>query len=352
MDNLKELENKKEYNYQQALINDEKRRMAQVNTFEYKTMENLFFSALAYFVLFILTSILYKILGPIVITSALPGIALPATLIGCSLAIGTLSKNLLHKKYNLKNRLKSFSKATNNKEILEEEIYYQIESEKAMNRVKALDYTINNLKKISLNEDELKNNDNISFILDEEYDTLDILTTKKVLHNNFWKTRDKSEKIMNTFRNSIIIGIIAFIFANIPSTLFGALFTNLLIPISPLIIGTTAGFVYMLKRNNTYKKMFNKFNSTLNEYALKEDLNSKTQDALSEKELLNHLIATQIKKISFLEAKKQELNNNSNIFENKEEKVNAKSNKLEERTIEFDKQPEEKNKVKIKKRTN
>ena len=138
-----ELEKEKEKNNELIAINDERSRMLKANSLEFKGETILFFSALAYMGFFLTTIILSNTPVASVISKALPGLSYPITLLGGSLAIGTIARTLFDKKFKTKERLKSFSKAKTQAEKLEEEVHYQIELEKANNRNKVIDETIN-----------------------------------------------------------------------------------------------------------------------------------------------------------------------------------------------------------------
>ena len=130
----KNLEELRKQNDNQILINDEKTKIACVNKFEYKVGKLLAISIIPYFLILLLSAILTQFIGTAIINNIFP-----ATLIGSSLIIGTIGVKLFDKKYKPKERLKTFSNAKTQTEILEEEIYYQIEMEKAINRNKVLD---------------------------------------------------------------------------------------------------------------------------------------------------------------------------------------------------------------------
>ena len=123
-----ELEKIKDENEKQILINDERTRMAKVNSLEYKGGVTLFFSIFSYMLLFVLTAILIKILGLNTMINIFPGFSYPIVLIGGSLGIGTISRILFDSKFHIKDRLKQFSTAKTQAEKLEEEIHYQIPS--------------------------------------------------------------------------------------------------------------------------------------------------------------------------------------------------------------------------------
>lgn len=327
----KELEEIKKQNDEQIAISDERTRMSKVNSLEYKGGTTLFFSMLVYVVLLLTSLCLTKSLGTSVITNIFPWFTYPIALIGGSIGIGAIGKSLFDKKYELKERLKAFSNAKTQAEKLEEEVHYQIELEKANNRNIAIDETIkvldsnqSMLSRISSRydlsdktapqskEEAEKKAEELSAIIKEQYDKLDILTTQKVLHDRFWKVRQKFQRRTNTSLAPMISGTFAMFFGAFPTIMIrdampsGSLLTTSAVPLAPLAIGVIGGSAYMLKRNSDYKKAFNNLNAQLGENALEENLDKRFEDAFEEQKEIESLLERQIRDISLTEVQLQE----------------------------------------------
>jgi len=325
-----ELEKEKEKNNELIAINDERSRMLKANSLEFKGETILFFSALAYMGFFLTTIILSNTPVASVISKALPGLSYPITLLGGSLAIGTIARTLLDKKFKTKERLKSFSKAKTQAEKLEEEVHYQIELEKVNNRNRVIDETINvlNSNQAMLNrissrydlkdktapqtkEEAEQNAEKLSATIKDQYDKLDILTVQKVLHNRFWKVRERFQRRLNTMVVSTVSGIFTMFFTTFPTLIDiipnSSLLAKLAIPLVPFVVGTIGGSAYMLKRNRDHKKAFNNLNAKLEENALEENLDNEYDSSIEEHKKIKTLIENQIRNISLIEIQLQEI---------------------------------------------
>lgn len=299
---------------------DERTRMSKVNSLEYKLLTTLFFSMLGFTALFLTTLFLKDYLGLSTITNIFPGYTYPFALLGTSLGIGSITKVLFDKKYKVKERLNDFSTAKKDADKLEDEIHYQIELEKAINRNKVIKETINVLESNGLILEKISsgydfNNKNMSqtkdrvesqvtdllSLINEKYEKLDILTTQKVLCERFWRIRDKFQRKADALLVSIVGGAATLFF-----TTFPALFIELNGSIIPFFIGIVGSGAYMIKKNKDYKKVFNKFNAALNEFALEENRNKKYDAPIEEQKEIEKSIESQIKDISLAEAKLQE----------------------------------------------
>lgn len=327
----KELEKAKEQNNEQIAISDERTEIANINQMEYKGITTLTFSILGYTVLLTTTAILTKSLGASAITNIFPGFTYPIALIGSSLGIGTITRTLFDKKYQTKERLKAFSTAKTQAEKLEEEVHYQIELEKANNRNRAIDETIKVLNSnqtmlsrissrydlsdktaLQSKEEAEKKAEELSNIIKEQYDKLDILTTQKVLHDRFWRIRQKSQRRTEVMMTSMISGMFTMFFTAFPTLMIkdimpsGSLSASLAVPLAPLVAGVVGSSAYMLKRNKDYKEVFNNLNAQLGENALAENLDKRFESAFEEQKEIESLIESQIRDISLVEVQLQE----------------------------------------------
>lgn len=318
----KELEKIKEQNNEKISMNERKFRLVNYNQLETKALITCFFSIISYMVFFGTALFLMKLSSINIIKNILKVFSYPGILLGCSLMIGIPATTLFYKKYNNKNKLKEFFKAKTQLQKLEEEIDYQIELEKANNRNKAIDESIilldknqSILNKMSnrydlidrnapKNKDEAnQKSEELSSMIEKQYDKLDLLVTKKVLHERFWRVRNKWTRSINSTFASIVVGIFIFAFSNFQSLLFASgSISSFASAIVPFIVGIIGSNIYITKRNENYKMAFNNFNNKLGENALVEDLYS----AIDEKEEIESLIENQIKDISLSTVQLQE----------------------------------------------
>lgn len=313
-----ELEQQKQENDKKIGLCDERTRMSKVNSFEYKAGTTLTFSMIGYLVIFLTSSALIKGLGVTAFTNVIPALSYPAIVVGGSLGVGTLIRTLMDKKFQTKERLKAFSTAKTQAEKLEEEIHYQIELEKANNRNLVIDQAINVLnsnesmlrrmsskydisdKSISKNEEEARKRiEELSTLIKEQYDKLDILSTQKVLHDRFWRIRSKFQKGTDMSMSAGLSGMFTMFFTGFPLMMvnYSSVFSSLATTFTPFIAGIVGACGYMVKRNKDHKKVFDNLNSQLGENALPEKY-EKYEGAYEEQEEIKSLIEKQIRDIS------------------------------------------------------
>ena len=302
------------------------------------------FSMFAYIALLFTSLGLAKSLGASVITNIFPGFTYPIALIGGSLGIGAIGRVLFDNKFKVRERLKAFSTAKTQAEKLEEEVYYQIELEKANNRNKAIEKSIKvlNSNQTMLNRissrydlydktaphskhEAEKKAEELSAIIKGQYEKLDILSTQKVLHNRFWKIRQKFQRRAETMMAPMLSGLFTMFFGIFPTMIIkdvmpsGSLLTTLSVPFAPLVAGVVGGSAYMLKRKSDYKKVFNNLNAQLGKNALVETY-EKFEGAYEEQQELESLIASKIRDISVAEVQLQENKRYLDTFTKEEEK--------------------------------
>lgn len=332
----KELESEAVENNNRIKLCDDRMRIANANSFEYKATNILGFSLLGYLIVFLLSSIIFKNLS-------IPVLAYQTMVITSSIGLGTLFTNSLFKKYEIKERLKMFSESKTDIEKLQEEVNYQIESEKACNRNKVIKETLDTInstesmvnelsnkyditeKYSSKSKDEIeKSIEEISNLIKEKYIELDILSTKKTLHDKFWKIRSKFDKNANLIAYSLIAGVFASGIIGIPFITFNSIaagstiLARTLSVFWPLVIGSMGTFVYFLQRNKDYEKVFNYYNSQLEDEAL-PDTFGKNYDASDENSEIKALIEKQVRDISTAIIK---LNDEKEALEVKENEQN------------------------------
>ena len=328
-----ELKQELEKNYEQINLCDERTRMSKVTSLEYKTGLTLSFSMIGYLVFFASSSILIKSVGVSTFTNVISALSFPAVLVGGSLGVGTLIRTLMDKKFHVKKRLKSFSTAKTQSEKLEEEIHYQIELEKANNRNLVVEQAINNLdanervirnlsseydisdKKISKDEGEMKKTiKELSTVVKEQYNKLDVLSTQKILNKRFLSVRSKFQKIWDVVCTVDLSCIASWALINLPLMMVdevipysSAISSLLATTLAPFAVGIGGASLYMAKKNKDQKKVFNNLNSQLGENALTEKLGKFGSD-YEERNKIDGLIRRQIKDTSFavIQLKKQE----------------------------------------------
>lgn len=351
---IQELNKKIEENNEQIYICDERSRMAYVNRLEYKLMLTIGFSMVPYICFAIGSKILDKYYISTLI-NFIPPYIIPIIIVGSSLGLGAFGTKLMNKKYKSKERYESFSKATTKTEKIEEEINYQIELEKALNKNKAIEKTIqlleNNNKtlrrlsnKYDINEKNIPSSkeelieisEKLSTILEKKYNELDILSTQKILHNSFWRLRSKSQKIIEIFlvimgsgaglmgfTSMPIIGMI-----NIYASL-SELAKNLMVYI-PFVTGALTSGIYLKKRNSKQQKVFEILNSKLGENALPK----KVKVPYDEQKEIDNLIESKISDISAVEIQLKETERALETIVEKETKTQEKHNSYKFHPIE------------------
>ena len=305
---INELQNEININNNQIDLSDERKRMANVNQFENKAIETFGFSILPYLGFVALFALLTKNGALSSITNTIPAESLPLIIVGSSLGIGTIGRKLLEWKFKTKERFKSFTTAKSQFEKLQEEVKYAVELEKAQNRNKAIEKTIDSLssnqtilnslssrydisdKNLPQTREESQQRVNeLSTLLKEKYDELDILTTQKVLHERFWKVRLKSNKILDILIAGLSGGALTLIYGDMPliilrdSLTYSSTSSSLIVVFAPLIMGFVGISGYMVNRNNNYKKTFNILNSKMDHNALPYEI----KDAYEEQQNIN-----------------------------------------------------------------
>lgn len=327
-------------NNQKIIENDEKTRMANVNKFEYKTLETIGFSLLPYIGLIFLSKSLLNNETMISLIGTIPAESVPLFAAGGSLCIGTIGRKLIEWKYKTKERLNAFTKANTESEKLEEEVKYAIELEKAKNRNKAIEQTMSSLhtnqsilnslstrydihdKNAPETKEESQNHiEKLSGLLKEKYDELDVLTTQKVLYEKFWNVKAKGQKGIEMILCSIMGGAFSMFLTNMPLlALKDTLANSFILPgiapiLVPLIAGTSVVGGYMVKRHKDQLKAFNNLNSELGENALSE----KIKEPYKEQQEIDAKIEDKLREISAVNSQLQEQKRTLELFTNNEE---------------------------------
>lgn len=344
---IDELNLEKKQNEEKIGVNDERKRMAYANQIDYNLLKILMFSMLPYF-------IIVTILTFVDVNFAIniPSEIIPILITGSTLGIGSFASHLQNKKYKVKERFQSFSKAKKQTEKIEEEVYYQIELEKAKNKNKIIQKVFDTIEtnqellntlssKYNTNEKQVTKTPEestellkeMSKILEDKYTELDLLTTKKILNDNFWKVRSKANNIMDTFIASIFGGmgtlmITSFLPIMAMSNTFKAspiLVKNIYFWGS-LIVGSLGGNIYWIKRSKDRKEAFLRLNETLGKRALFETIKFDN----NESEQFEKMIEKTINDICVMEV---EFREQKRIVENLEKKETTEKNIGIDRTL-------------------
>lgn len=339
------LKDTKDENYNKISMYYNKYRIVSENQKDYQLMKTLTFSTFPFFVM-IITLMLNDTLT-INLLNTIPPLTLPIITIAGSLTIGSTINKILNKKSKIKEKFKNFSKSKTEIEKLEEELNYKIKLEKLKNRNIIIEDILDNieskitiLENISSNidKDEIKTEEELritinelSKILNEKYNKLDILTTQKVLSNRFYKIRQKGQKILDIPMIVMLSGLIATVFTTLPFIVthteeYIPFFKKEILLISSLTIGPVIGVTYYLKKNSNENKVFNKINKTLGNNALSEKENNLYSEKAQIKKVINQLlseiITTKIMLIEHKQALEKVLQkNNLNTLEEKQEKL-------------------------------
>lgn len=339
------LKDTKDENYNKISMYYNKYRIVSENQKDYQLMKTLTFSTFPFFVM-IITLMLNDTLT-INLLNTIPPLTLPIITIAGSLTIGSTINKILNKKSKIKEKFKNFSKSKTEIEKLEEELNYKIKLEKLKNRNIIIEDILDNieskitiLENISSNieKDEIKTEEELritinelSKILNEKYNKLDILTTQKVLSNRFHKIRQKGQKILDIPTVAMLSGLVATVFTTLPFIVthteeYIPFFKKEILLISSLTIGPVMGVTYYLKENSNENKVFNKINKTLGSNALSEKENNLYSEKAQIKKVINQLlseiITTKIMLIEHKQALEKVLQkNNLNTLEEKQEKL-------------------------------
>ncbi len=343
-----EVEKLKNYNIETVLVNDEKSRLLKANGLDSKVETTLMFSSIGAVLLNVLsTTQLPNSFGYSTIASAFSGVSYPIFLVGGSLAIGSVARIALEKKFRIKERLNAFSKAHTRSEKLEEEIYYQVEKEKANNRNKVINVTVECLNneqmamddsnnKYDLNNKNLNNKkeieselDDLSNQMNKKYNELDVLTAQKVLFDKFYKINKRSSKITQTLIVAVLGALFTLIAVSFPTLIIinKALVTStsslVIASLSLPVLSVIASSVYMAKKNKDYANVFEKLNCMLGNNTLKKSFANCYENPY------NELINQKINDISSDEVQIQENKRllDKCIFNNKDEVISKKTQK-------------------------
>lgn len=310
-------------NNEQINISDERKRMSNANQFEYKAMATIAFSLFPYLGLLILVGVLTKNGIMASITGTIPAESFPFIMAGSSLFVGTIGRKILEWKFKTKERLKKFTTANTQSEKIQEEVKYTIELEKAKNRNKAIQQTMDSISSnqsilnslssrydiddstISQTEEEVKKRvEDLSILLKNKFAELDVLTTQKILNEKFWRVRTKGQKVIDIIMSGMMGGFLTMMYGEMPILIVRDYISSLglMSLFTPLIIGVAGVSGYMIKRNKDYMNVFNNLNNELGENSLPD----KISEAYEEQQDIDSKIENKIREISIVESQLQE----------------------------------------------
>ncbi len=336
---IKELKEEIQKNNEQIKISEKRKRKAKNNQFEEKFTKTLGSSLLPYLGFLILSEELTKNGIMLRLIEIIPVKSFPFIIVGSSLCIGTLIRKIFEQKFKIKEALKASTTAKNQSEKIQEEVKYTIELEKAKNRNKAIQQSINSLssnlavsnflsikydindKNKQLTEENAKKRvEVLSVLLKDKFTELDVLTIQKILHEKFWRIRSTSQKIIDIIIFGMMGGLFTMTYGELPILVLKDFIPSLSTAhlFTPFFVGATVVSGYMIKRNKDYLNAFKNLNNELG----KNSISNRTKELNEEQQALNSKIENKIRKISIIISKLQEQKRFiESILENSTEKV-------------------------------
>lgn len=196
---------------------DKKIRTISSNDFETKSISALAFSVISWMGSMLLMPIIVK-------SGNIPLNIIQPLFAGVSALIGVMGEELFTKKAKLREKLREFSSSKTRKEKIEESTRYEIEKKKLESFNKILEQSYDDLSEkenmiyhlsdiYSIAEkdidnrtkEEITNNiESINEVLIKKQHNVDIIATKCVLKDKFWRIRDK----FNRFSDAFIFGMV------------------------------------------------------------------------------------------------------------------------------------------------
>lgn len=283
---------------------NEKVRLAKYNKFEFKLLLTLINSALAYIALMCITTPVIDKFGINLITNIYSAILVPVIIMTTSVTIGIFVKNILYKVNGISDKLHNFSSAKTESKRLEEQFSYEIELDKAINRKLALKkachfvgtdkiyfpffskkYMLNKESNLDSTKQEEKLKE-LSIVLDEKKEELDIASTRKTISDKFANFRVRKEKILRDLLISFIFSISVVVLNNSSIFLLGneiiydSMIESFVPSLIPLVASATTSGIYLIKRDNDYLRVFNNLNSKLGENRLSSTVTNVETESL------------------------------------------------------------------------
>lgn len=203
-----------------------------------------------------------------------------------------------------KKKMKKFTSAKKNSDIVEEMMYYEMEIYKSKNRKEALREMYKAIESTQLilgddsiefyqnkyenltPEDLKRRKEMLSKAYEERMEQLDVLTLQAYFKKR--NLRSKRERVGNIITNALMISLLISLLIGMPLIVesmkagiedMGRLFA---ISFSPALVVAPLSFLYFIKRDKDFMKAFHNLNQSLGENALSEEPNIE-----NEKELKN-----------------------------------------------------------------
>lgn len=201
-----------------------------------------------------------------------------------------------------KRKMKKFTSAKKNSDIVEEKMHYEMEMCKSKNREEALRLMYMNIECIQLSlgddfieyyqnkyenltpEDLKKRKEMLSKAYEERMEQLDVLTSQAYLKDRIH--RSKRERVGNSIINALMISLLISFLIGMPLMMesmkagiedMGRLFA---ISFSPALVVTPLSLLYFIKRDKDFMKAFHNLNQSLGENALSEEPNIEYENKL------------------------------------------------------------------------
>lgn len=284
-----------EYNRNVVKISElhEKIKIIKANSWDAKVTRAFSFSMFPW--------VLTIALMPVMIKLNIPLNIIQPSCVGVSILIGIIGEEVYTRKSKYREKLREFSESKTQRERIEEATKYEIEQEKlrSINKVlgKDCDYLSENYNKIKEYVDESTleeisdNMDSINTVLQKKQLEANIMTTKNVLIEKFWRVIDKFYRFADIL-SAGLIGVFTFMaFCNMPIIGLNllenmGLQTSLFSLLAPALIGGLAGSCYCFKKEKDHEFVFKNMNdqlghdaiSSLSEYEDNKDLESITKE--------------------------------------------------------------------------
>ena len=302
-----ELRAEMKHNNEIISVSNERLRMVRVNQFEHKAILAFFCSIIPYTAFVPLIVLLSTV--PF-ITDTIPVEFLAFFQAAISFVIGTALRKKYDKKNEINKEFETFLEGKSEFQKILEEAHYTVELRKAeirneaiMQMVDSLRYRQPNLASSSSSTDNIENSpqtieetgkkiEELSTLLDEKYDELDVSATQQFLHENFSGVRLVNDKFLERMYYLLISQVISmYYYLPIIFTRVMKPSGSLILTLAPGVVITAGTFGYIIKRNSDLRKVFNAVNSELGEGALldkiwdfeeEEDIDCKMRDAMKD----------------------------------------------------------------------
>lgn len=248
-----------------------------------------------------------SIMAPISSVFALPVTAIMGVALASSIAIGYVGQAIIT--FFVKKKMKKFTDAKTNADILEEMMLYEMEIDKSENKQETLRKMYENIeirqqilndyssefyqtdKYAELTPEVLKKRQEmLTKAYNERMEQLDVLTSQAYLKNKFKSYRKKNQRIENIIYNALMMSMPFCLLIGLPLSLeltrntlstmaeFGKIMA---LCFSPILVVTPLSISYSVKNNKDFMNAFNNLNQSLGENALSEKPNAEYEEKLS-----------------------------------------------------------------------